>query len=242
MTFLMTPQGLDFLVQFQSRLGYSFQNPKLLVEAFTHKSALNGNRDRILESNERLEFLGDAVIDLIMSDILMTEYPDKTEGDLTKKRASLVNELSLCEIAIELGLDKCIQLGRSELEVGMNQNQRILASCLEALMGALYLDGGFEVVKKIIETLFVDKLEKLRSGVNEFEDFKTLLQEKVQKKFHITPSYTLVGSQGPEHQKIFEVEVLLNGKVLAKANGRNKKMAEQNAAKIALTKIPEEMS
>lgn len=221
-------------VEFQSHLGYSFNNPKLLIEAFTHKSALNGNKERLLESNERLEFLGDAVVDLIMSDILMREYPASTEGDLTKKRASLVNELSLSEIAINLGLEKYVQLGRSEVEAGMNQNQRIIASCFEALMGALYLDGGFEVSKKVVETLFNEKIEKLKSGVNEFEDFKTQLQERIQKKYRQTPLYNMTGSTGPEHQKIFEVEVLLDGKVLAKANGRNKKIAEQNAAKIAL--------
>ncbi len=241
MTFFTSPQGLDFLVHFQSQLGYSFQNPKLLIESFTHKSALNGQRDRMSESNERLEFLGDAVVDLILSDILMNEFPNEAEGDLTKKRASLVNELSLCEIAKSLGLEKCIQLGRSELESGMNQNQRILASCFEALIGALYLDGGFALTKKIIEALFNEKIQKVKAGVNAFEDFKTMLQEKLQKKYHMTPSYNLIGSEGPEHQKIFEVEVMLNGKVLAKANGRNKKLAEQNAAKIALEKIPEEM-
>lgn len=225
-------------VEFQSLLGYSFNNPKLLIEAFMHKSALNGHKERLLESNERLEFLGDAVVDLIMSDILMKEYPDITEGDLTKKRASLVNELSLFEIAINLNLQSYVQLGKAEVEAGMNQNQRILASCFESLMGALYLDGGFEVAKKVVEALFKNKIEKLKSGVNEFEDFKTQLQERIQKKYHLTPFYNMTGSTGPEHQKIFEVEVLLDGKVLAKANGRNKKIAEQNAAKIALEEMP----
>lgn len=238
MTFLLTPQGLDHVVNFQSQLGYTFQNPKLLIEAFTHKSVLNGQKERMLESNERLEFLGDAVLDLIMSDFLMKEYPQEAEGDLTKKRASLVNEFSLCEVAQSLDLEKYIQLGRSELEGELNKNQRILASCFEALVGALYLDGGFQVVKKIIEVLFTQKFEKLKAGVNEFEDFKTQLQEKLQKKYHQTPLYHMIGSSGPEHQKTFEVEVSLDGKVLAKANGRNKKIAEQNAAKIAL----EEMS
>lgn len=238
MTFLLTPQGLDLVVSFQSKLGYSFQNPKLLIEAFTHKSVLNGQKEHMLESNERLEFLGDAVLDLVMSDFLMREYSQDAEGDLTKKRASLVNEFSLCEIALNLDLDKYIQIGKAEIESHLNKNQRILASSLEALLGALYLDGGYEVVKKVIEALFTQKFEKLKAGVNEFEDFKTLLQEKLQKKFHQTPLYHMIGSSGPEHQKTFEVEVSLDGKVLAKANGRNKKIAEQNAAKIAL----EEMS
>lgn len=238
MTFLLTPQGLDHVVSFQSQLGYSFRNPKLLIEAFTHKSVLNGQKERMLESNERLEFLGDAVLDLAMSDFLMKEYSQDAEGDLTKKRASLVNELSLCEIALSLDLDKYIQIGRSEIEAGLNKNQRILASSLEALIGALYLDGGFQVARKVVEALFAQKFEKIKAGVNEFEDFKTQLQEKLQKKYHQTPLYHMIGSSGPEHQKTFEVEVSLDGKVLAKANGRNKKIAEQNAAKIAL----EEMS
>jgi ribonuclease III len=238
LTHLTSQEGLDHFQRFQSQLGYSFNNPKLLFEAFTHKSVLNGHKERMLESNERLEFLGDAVIDLILSDLLMKEFSENAEGDLTKKRASLVNESSLCEVALGLKLDTYIQVGRVELEAGLNKNQRILASCLEAIIGALYLDGGFQVVSKVVCALFSEKFDKIKSGVNEFEDFKTALQETLQKKHHQTPVYNIIGSTGPEHQKIFEVEVILNGKVLAKASGRNKKIAEQNAAKIAL----EEMS
>jgi ribonuclease-3 len=237
MTFLLTENGLDHFQQFQSQLGYTFKNPKLLFEAFTHKSVLNGHKERMLESNERLEFLGDAVIDLVMSDLLMREFPENAEGDLTKKRASLVNESSLCEIAMNLKLETYIQVGRVELEVGLNKNQRILASCFEAVIGALYLDGGFQIVSKVIEVLFTEKFDKVRAGVNEFEDFKTQLQETLQKKHHQTPIYNIVGSTGPEHQKIFEVEVLLDKQVLAKASGRNKKIAEQNAAKKALEEM-----
>ncbi len=237
MTYLMTDIGVEHLVQFQSKLGYSFKNPKILIESFTHKSVLNGQKDRLLECNERLEFLGDAVLDLVMSDKLMDAFPTHSEGDLTKKRASLVNETALSEVALDLELNKYVQMGRAEIEVQMNTNPRILASTLEALIGALYIDGGFEVVKTILDSLFAAKIEKLKMGVSDFEDFKTRLQEIIQKKYHLTPTYNLTGSTGPEHQKIFEVEVLLEGKVLARATGRNKKIAEQNAARIALEEL-----
>src|SRR5690606_2185202 len=144
---------------------------------------------------------------------------------------------ALSEVGLELDLNKFIQMGKVEIEVQMNNNPRILASTFEALMGALYIDGGFEVVKTIVDSLFVSRIEKLKMGLNDFEDFKTRLQEKLQKKYHLTPTYSLAGSTGPEHQKIFEVEVLLEGKILARATGRNKKIAEQNAAKIALEEL-----
>lgn len=221
-----------FVTDLEKRLNFKFKDAKLLEQALTHRSF---QEDK--SQNERLEFLGDAVIDLVMSDLLMREFPQNAEGDLTKKRAALVNEFSLCEIATNLKLDTYIQVGRVELDVGLNKNQRILASCFEAIMGALYLDGGFQIASKVVEVLFVDKFEKIRAGVSEFEDFKTQLQETLQKKHHQTPTYNIIGSTGPEHQKIFEVEVLLDQEVLAKATGRNKKIAEQNAAKKALEEM-----
>lgn len=218
--------------ELQTHLGYTFQDFRLLVQAFTHKSVFNGQKERLLESNERLEFLGDAVLDLILSDLLMQAFPKDTEGDLTKKRASLVNETALCEISMELGLDKYIQLGRFEKD--LQRNSRILASAFEALLGAIYLDGGFVVVKTILKSFFSERIDRILNGITEFEDYKTHLQEVIQKKYHTTPQYRLVKSEGPEHQKIFEIEVSLNGKVLAIATGKNKKSAEQNAAQKVL--------
>jgi ribonuclease III len=216
----------------QSHLGYTFKDLRLLIQAFTHKSVFNGQKDKLIDSNERLEFLGDAVLDLAMTDLLMTEFSDNTEGDLTKKRASLVNETSLYELALELDLDKYIQLGK--FEEGLQKNARILASAFEALLGAIYLDGGYTVTHTILKSLFDERIERLRHGLGQFEDFKTQLQEMTQKKYHTTPQYNLVESHGPEHQKIFEVEVALNGKILAKGSGKNKKTAEQNAAQKAM--------
>jgi ribonuclease-3 len=135
-------------------------------------------------------------------------------------------------LALELGLDKYIQLGK--FESGLQKNSRILASTFEALLGATYMDGGYIAVQTILESLFSERMERLKIGISEFEDFKTQLQEVSQKKYHTTPQYNLVGSSGPEHQKIFEVEVILNGKILAKASGKSKKIAEQNAAQKAL--------
>lgn len=223
----------------QSQINYNFKNKSLLDLALLHKSMSHYSSSQnkgpySLANNERLEFLGDAVLDLVMSDILIHQFPDDTEGDLTKKRAALVNEMSLNEIALELKLDTCIQLGKAEMDSGMNKNSRLLSSCLEALFGAIYLDGGFEASKIIIMSLFSSKLEDVRNGRPLFDDYKTQLQEMLQKKYHITPEYVLVSTEGPEHQKIFEIKVQIKGKTVASATGRSKKIAEQNAAKKAL--------
>lgn len=229
---------LPLVSYLNSQLNYNFKNKSLLDLSLLHKSmshhstSLKGPYS--LANNERLEFLGDAVLDLVMSDILIHTFPEDTEGDLTKKRAALVNEMSLNEIALELKLDDCIQLGKAEMENGMNKNSRLLSSCLEALLGAIYLDSGFEESKRIIIELFSQKLEDVRNGRPLFDDYKTQLQELLQKKYHITPEYMLVNTEGPEHQKIFEIEVQVKGKVVASATGRSKKIAEQNAAKKAL--------
>lgn len=223
--------------QIEEILGYVFTNKSLLDLSLMHRSManyMNGKSAYALANNERLEFLGDAVLDLVLSDILIHTFPQDTEGDLTKKRASLVNEMILNDIALDLKLDTSIQLGKAEMESGMNKNSRLLSSCLEALLGAIYLDGGFPSAQIIIKQLFKSRLEDIKLGRPLFDDYKTQLQELLQKKYHLTPEYYLIGTEGPEHQKVFEIEVKIKGKTIASATGRSKKIAEQNAAKKAL--------
>ncbi len=217
----------------ESVMGYSFKNRAYLEMSLVHKSY-----SREL-NNERLEFLGDAVLDLAMSDVLMRNFPEDAEGDLTKKRAALVNEITLNEIAQNLELQSYIQLGKAEQDSGLNMNSRLLSSCLEALLGAIYIDSGYQEAYAVVDKLFLGRIHAIKSGIPFFEDYKTQLQEFIQKKYHITPEYQLVNTAGPEHQKIFEIEVLIQGKTVAKAEGRSKKMAEQNAAKKALEVIHE---
>ena len=169
----------------------------------------------------------------------MLNFPEDAEGDLTKKRAALVNEITLNEIAQNLELQSYIQLGKAEQDSGLNMNSRLLSSCLEALLGAIYIDSGYQEAYAVVGKLFLGRIHAIKSGIPFFEDYKTQLQEFIQKKYHITPEYQLVNTAGPEHQKIFEIEVLIQGKTVAKAEGRSKKMAEQNAAKKALEVIHE---
>ncbi len=212
---------------------FAFQNPELLDLAFTHKSFNPQAANKTSSNNERLEFLGDAVLDLILSDLLMKSFPNDSEGDLTKKRANLVNEATLYELAQVLGLDLLLKVGKAEKESGLTQNSRILASSLEALVGALYLDQGYGICRDFVQGIFQEKLANLSE--NTFDrDYKTQLQEISQKKNQQIPEYLLIATQGPEHQKVFEIEVKLNGEVLAKGVGKSKKQAEQVAAKLAL--------
>jgi len=222
------------LSDFESHLGYSFQNKKYLGQALSHKSFLYSLRERLIDSNERLEFLGDAVLDLAVSDLLMSTFPEDTEGNLTKKRAALVNETTLSEIAQELCIDKVLLLGPAEIDAGLRKNPRLLASCFEALIGGLYQDGGYVVCYTVLNSVLKDRINSITEGRPFYDDYKTKLQEIIQKKFHVTPDYELVSTFGPEHQKIFEVEVRFQGKSLSRAQGKSKKIAEQLAAQRAL--------
>lgn len=218
------------LKSLQDKLGV-FTNTRLLEQALTHKSVNPHAQNRGEIHNERLEFLGDSVLDLVLSDLLMFEFPQNTEGELTKKRANLVNEASLSELACQLGIDQLLRVGKSEREI--LQNPRILASALEAVVGALYLDQGFQVCYMTVANLFSEKIQKLQNSAFD-NDYKTRLQEIMQKSHQAVPEYALVGATGPEHQKIFEVEVKIKGEPLARSSGKSKKQAEQAAAQKAL--------
>lgn len=231
----MIPQTPAALLE---HIGYKFHRPELMELAFTHKSYANevmNGASTTADDNERLEFLGDAVLDLALSDVLMKRFPLDTEGSLSKKRASLVNEDSLSLIARSLGFDQLLRLGKGEIKTGGLQKPRILASSLEAVIGAIFQDSGYILVTNVIEKLFEGVLNRLDTETIDFSaDFKTRLQERAQEVRKSTPTYRMESESGPDHEKIFNVIVELDGAALASGSGKSKKAAEQDAAKKAL--------
>lgn len=223
------------LDELQGRLGHAFQRPDLLQVALTHRSYHFENKRTSPGHYERLEFLGDAVLDLVLAELLMARFPEVDEGTLSKWRASLVNETLLGEIARGLDLSKYLYLGRSESRETLRP--RLLGSAFEAVLGALYLDGGLEKVKALIEREFNERMSGL-SEQNQFAtDFKTRLQELTQKRLHTVPEYRLVSSQGPEHAKSFRYEVRIQDESYGEGEGGSRKAAEQEAARQALSRF-----
>lgn len=214
------------------KLGYTFQDTDLLEQAFRHSSYVNERNDLNLMDNERLEFLGDAVLDLAISHLLMTFFQDAKEGDLSKFRASVVNEKGLFQIAKSLDLGDYLHLGKGEELTQGREKPSILANTLEALIGAIYLDAGFFRTKEIIQRLFGPLLGKIDSG-HVINDYKSRLQEYTQEMYKIRPQYLLLDERGPAHDKTFIVALRLNGEIMAEGEGRSKKEAEQRAAKEA---------
>lgn len=219
----------DELDALQARLGYRFVSPERLRDALTHSSAVDSAGAR---PSERLEFLGDAVVGLVISELLWRRYPDHPEGDLSRFRAALVNKRSFAAQAVELGLDRCLLLGKGEEKTGGRYKASILADVFESVIGAVFLDGGFDVIRRILAGHF----ESLIEGVAEFEttDPKTELQELCQRISQETPAYRVIREEGPDHAREFAVEVLLGDAVLASGIGRSKRDAERRAAKAAL--------
>lgn len=217
----------------EEKLGYNFKNQALLTQALTHKSYHNEHTKKSPGHNERLEFLGDAVLDLSLSKVLMQRFSEFTEGELSKARASLVNEQALYEIATELGIDKWLQLGKGELQTGGALKPRLLACALEAILGALFLDSDFETTDQIILKIYLSRLENFDTEVHFKSDYKTRLQEKLQSETKQSPIYELEREEGPDHDKTFHVILKIADQVVAKGIGRSKKQAEQEAAKIA---------
>ena len=216
--------------ELSEKLGYRFNHMNLLAKAFRHSSYVNEIGELDVQDNERLEFLGDAVLDLAISHILMEMYPEAREGDLSKFRASVVNEKTLCQLARVLQLGELIHLGKGEELTGGREKPSILGNTMEALLGALYLDAGFERTRNIIHELFSPLLGKIDSE-EDVDDFKSLLQEYTQAHYKTRPEYFLVKERGPAHEKTFRVALRLNGDIRAEAEGRSKKEAEQRAAK-----------
>jgi ribonuclease-3 len=226
----MTPATCQAL---EAALGYCFARPDPLAVALTHRS-FGGERG----NNEKLEFLGDAVLALAMSDVLMARFPEAHEGDLSKIRASLVNAEVLARKARELDLGRWLRLGRGEEKSGGRDKISILAAAYEALLGAVYVDGGYEPARNVVERQFAtDVGEHLTVGLR---DYKTRLQEITQRLFHETPVYTLVEETGPDHHKQFVSEIMISGRSYGRGVGRSKKTAEQAAAMEALTALTHE--
>lgn len=217
----------------EEKLGYHFENPALLENALTHSSYANENRAKGFQSNERLEFLGDSVLGMIVADYLYRAHPDLPEGDLTRTRAALVCEGSLAEVAQQLDLGSYLKLGRGEDAGGGRTRPSIVADAVEAVLAAVYLDGGIGSARKIIRRFILDR--EAEKGAN--RDFKTALQELVQRESGQVLGYRMTGSEGPDHAKVFSVEVDLNGATIGQGRGHSKKEAEQMAAKAAIQKL-----
>ena len=215
----------------EQKLNYKFNNVKLLENALTHSSYANEVRNG-LTSNERLEFLGDSVLSIIVADYLFLHYKDIPEGELTKLRASLVCEKSLCIFARKLQLGKYLMLGKGEDKGGGRERDSILADAFEAVLAAIYLDGGIKPATKFVLSFVEKELENHNKQT--FKDYKTALQEIYQRNPEEYVTYVLKGESGPDHDKVFEVEVHLNSNVIGCGKGKNKKQAEQMAAKQAL--------
>jgi ribonuclease-3 len=227
------------LERLQQRLGYTFGDRAILLQSLTHTSYGHEylqEKSIALRDNERLEFLGDAILDVVVSDILLETFPEANEGHLSKMRAAVVNEKTLAELAKTINLYDCVRLGKGESQTGGNQKPSILSSTLEALIAAIYLDGGFNAVYPVVRHLFAPMFQS-ETGTLPFCDHKTQLQEIVQAKHKVTPTYHLLQTSGPDHAKLFEVEVRMGGKRMAMATGSSKKEAEQNAAQAALTSV-----
>ena len=215
----------------QENLEYTFNNIALLENALTHSSYANEARNGI-KSNERLEFLGDSVLSIIVSDYIFKEFSNIPEGDLTKIRASLVCEKSLCEFARELNLGEYLRLGKGEIKGGGRERDSILADAFEAVLAAIYLDGGVSAARNLVLRFISSELEQANDSV--IKDYKTALQEIIQRNPEESVTYILTGESGPDHDKIFEVEVRLNSNIIGKGVGKSKKRAEQMAAMQAL--------
>jgi len=227
------------LSEFQHRIAYTFKNPGLLTQALTHKSYANENK--VPDHNERMEFLGDAVLTLVVSEYLMKSCPDSAEGDLSRLRAAVVSEPALAIVARTIGLGNSILLGRGEEQTGGRDKDSLLANCLEALIASIYLDTGKDASEAFILRFFEETIRKTCSSRSTL-DYKTELQELCQERLKQLPEYRVASETGPDHQKQFEVEVWSNGKLSGRGIGRSKKEAEQKAAKEALARLLEHSS
>ncbi len=219
----------------EERLGYQFTDRSLLENALTHSSYANEHRDAGMSSNERLEFLGDSVLGMVVADHLYREHPRMPEGELTRTRAALVCEGSLVEVARALELGRYLRLGKGEDAGGGRERPSILADATEAVLAAIYLDGGIAQARRVIRALILGNEEEMSAS----RDYKTALQELVQRESGQKLAYRLVAEEGPDHAKRFSVEVELNGKTVGAGEGRTKKAAEQNAAKAAIAALKE---
>ena len=218
----------------QREISYQFNDPDLLNTALTHRSYANEMSGGTFRDNERLEFLGDSVLNIVVSHLLMERFPHCNEGELTRLRASLVNEKSLARISKNLGINECILLGKGESLRGGREKSSLTSDAYEALIGAVYLDGGFEKAFGVVERQFSPFLDE---GLINDGDFKTKVQQVCQSRFGRLPRYRLSEVKGPEHDKTFGAEIFIDHRSYGYGVGKNKKEAQQNAAREALKKI-----
>jgi ribonuclease III len=229
----MSKNGLKILHNLEEKLAYSFRDIKLLSTALTHRSYVNENQHPGVSDNERFEFLGDAVLGLCVSDLLVKRYVNSPEGDLTKIRAALVGEKNLAQLGRDLQIGDCLLIGRGEENSGSRTKDSFLANAFEAVVAAVYLDSDFNNVMNVITKLIEPLLED-DNMPSDYSDYKTALQELCQKRYKTAPIYIVVDSTGPEHAKVFEVRVVVVNKLTEYGRGKSKKEAEKQAAQKAL--------
>ena len=223
------------LTPFSVTLQYEFKNRELIDEALCHSSYVNEQLSDNLQNYERLEFLGDAVLNLAVGHILMHHYPEMREGDLSRMRATLVNETQLADLARSIHIGRYIKLGKGEQQSGGHQKNSILADAFEAVVAAVYLDGGFDAAYRVVETHFGPLLHRIETSTAH-QDFKSQLQEVVQTKYRQTPVYNVISDSGPDHDKTFSVQLELEN-LITEGTGKSKKLAEQDAARKALDRL-----
>lgn len=226
------------LKAFEESIEYQFQNRELLIQALTHSSYANEQKLVKSKNYERIEFLGDAVLELVSSEFLYEKYPDMLEGQLTKKRAMAVCEMALADVAKEIYLGDYLLLGKGEESTGGRNRDSIIADCIEAIIGAIYLDSGLDQAKKFIHRFILSDFEKKQL----FYDAKSTLQELVQRNKDGDLNYALVEESGPDHEKTFVTQVIVKGEVIGVGYGKSKKMSEQSAAYDALLKMQNKYS
>lgn len=225
----------ESITKFKKRLHLSIKDEFLLSRALTHRSYLNENRDA-LEDNERLEFFGDSILSFIVAEWIYNKFPDKPEGSLTRLRSAIVYTEQLAEFAKQLNLGQAIRLGNGEVLAGGRERPAILCDAFEALIAAIYLDSGLEAVKNIVYPLISESIETILLN-HQDEDTKSNLQEWAQSNGFASPKYNKLKEMGPDHAKIFEMEVIIDGQIYGHGTGTSKQAAEKDAAKNALSKI-----
>jgi ribonuclease-3 len=229
----LSPAERELVATVEQRSAVSFRAPRTALAALTHRSYVNEHPGEPLEDNERLEFLGDAVIDLAISHRLMELFPEAREGDLSKMRAAVVDEPGLAALARAFELGPLLRLGRGEELTGGREKPSLLADAMEAVVAAVYLEGGLPAVLALVDRYLGEAFERASAGTLD-RDYKTQLQELAQSRFRLAPRYRVVAELGPDHAKQFDVEVELRGEPVGRATGRSKKDAEQAAARLAI--------
>jgi ribonuclease III len=235
---MINQERLRELEEFQNRIGYRFQEPLLLHRALTHKSYIDEEGERV-RNNEQMEFLGDAVIDLIIRDYSLKRFPDRSEGELSKMRSAVASETTLSHIARRMEVGKYILMGKGEESSGGRKKRSLLTNAFEAVAAAVYLDGGFERSYHVILSFLRQDIERLSLAAHH-DDYKSALQEYTQSRLGSVPHYRVVSEEGPDHKKTFLVELTIGGRSLGSGRGRSKKVAEQKAAREALDRLLDE--